>query len=411
MRLSTFLPFLITFFCQTAFGQSDFRNGYVVLNHGDTISGLVNFKELGDEKSCEFKSTQNPAAVTYLPNDIVGYGFIGGKVYRSRVVEVGSDSARILFLELIVKGTLSLYRSDSYFWVETQRTGIHAVVNEAKPFFVEGREVLKYSNKHIATLNMLMYDCPSLKSRIERIRITEVALTKLVLDYNECKGEKAVLPEENKPAFKAIAGLTIGGNFSHAEVFTEYPEYDHVKGTYKNAYYPMLGLSGDFLTPRISERLSFHVAAFYLRSKYYNHTIIDQTTVIKTNFVTFDFKQIKIPFGFRYTIPTGSFHSFISAGGSFTGYLDKSSSWHQDVELQAVHLVTHTQMPDPVQLSNSQFGFWGGVGISKSMNEKLDGAIELRFERTNGFVSVPERFNGVRSSISNFQVVFFVRTK
>ncbi len=68
----------ITFFLSSiaAFG-TDFREGYVVLNSNDTITGLVDFvKGNGAYRSCYFKASDTVKIIKYKPAEIKGYGFL-----------------------------------------------------------------------------------------------------------------------------------------------------------------------------------------------------------------------------------------------------------------------------------------------------------------------------------------------
>jgi hypothetical protein len=56
-------------------------------------------------------------------------------------------------------------------------------------------------------------------------------------------------------------------------------------------------------------------------------------------------------------------------------------------------------------INNKQFGLWGGFGVLKTINSKLNAFLELRYEQTNGIRDFGE------SKISNFQLLIGIRTK
>ena len=200
--------------------------------------------------------------------------------------------------------------------------------------------------------------------------------------------------------------MTGGLNISQLN-FNANPGYEHLAGDFEVSKSPIIGVSLDMLSPRLSERISFHGNLLYLTSKYYNYTLYNNSSAVERNYVTIELQQLKIPIGIRYTFPKREFTPYFNAGISSTIHLSSNSNWVQEVESNSV---VDTNENEALAIKNKQFGLWGGCGVIKSVNNKLNVFLELRYEQTDGIApfSVTQ---GLNSKISNFQILIGIRTK
>ena len=68
----------ITVICisQSTFSQTSFRDGFVITNAKDTLTGVIDYREDARAyKSCDFKRSQTEELTTYEPGNIIGYGY------------------------------------------------------------------------------------------------------------------------------------------------------------------------------------------------------------------------------------------------------------------------------------------------------------------------------------------------
>jgi hypothetical protein len=64
--------------------QSGFRDGYILRNSGDTLTGLVDYSLNSRLKAqCRFKRFDIAPVVKYRPGEISGYGFTGGRHFNT----------------------------------------------------------------------------------------------------------------------------------------------------------------------------------------------------------------------------------------------------------------------------------------------------------------------------------------
>jgi hypothetical protein len=398
----------ITCIAEFSFSQTDYRNGYVITNAGDTLSGFVDYQEKAKAyKSCDFKVSKGQNTITYEPGSIIGYGFENDKFYQSREVSIKNQPSQVVFLEVIVRGLVSLYKFEQTYFIEKGNDGLQQLINETKEVFIDGKRVLKKTNQHIGTINILVFDCAEIRQRVQKIRLDERALTKLIEDYNQCKGEPSITFKAKKPWTKAVIGVTGGLNISLIN-FEANPGYEHLAGNFEVSKSPVIGVSFDISSPRLSERISFHGDLLYLTSKYYNYTLYNSSSSVERNYVTIELQQLKVPIGIRYTFPIRKFTPYFNAGISSTIHLNSNSKWVQEVESNSV---VNTNESEALEIKSRQLGLWGGCGILKSINSKLNAFIELRYEQTDGITPFSVDSQGSNSKILNFQIQIGIRTK
>ncbi len=374
----------------------------------DTVRGLVDYREGSKAyKSCDFKNSKTENALTYKPGDIIGYGFINDKFFESGEVTIKDQSPQIVFLEVIVSGLVSLYKFEDSYFVEKDSDGLQLLINETKEIYVNGRKVLKYTNQHIGTINMLVFDCAEIRERVQKIKLREKELTDLIEDYNRCKGDPSITFKAKKQWTKMTIGMVGGLNISQLN-FSENVTYTHLVNDFENSKAPVIGISFDIFSPRLSERISFHSDLLYLSSKFYNYSIYGVTSSSERNYVTIELQQLKIPMGIRYTFPKREFTPYVNVGISTTIHLGSNSKWIQERESNGV---VYTNRYEAIPIKNRQVGLWGGLGAIKPINNKLNAFIEVRYEQTDGIIPFTVDWQDLNSKISNLQVFIGLRIK
>jgi hypothetical protein len=402
--------FLIPIFiAEFSFSQTDYRKGYVITNARDTLFGLVDYREgVKAYKSCDFKKLKEQNTITYEPSSIIGYGFENDKIFQSKEISIKDQPSRLVFFEVIVSGLVSLYKFEETYYVGKSDSDLQLLSNEIKEAFIDGRTVLKRTNQYIGTLNIFLFDCAEIRTKLQKVRLMGKELTNLIEDYNRCQGVPSITFKAKKPWTKLVVGVEGGLNISQLN-FSTYPGYDHLAGVFEVSKSAMIGISLDVLSPRFSERISLHGDFLYLTSKYYNYSLFDNGFSAKRDYVTIELQQLKIPIGFRYTFPRRNFTPYLNIGISSTIHLSSNSKWIQEVEANSI---VKTYNNEALSIKENQLGLWGGLGILKSINNKLNGFFELRYEKTDGISHNSFDIQAdLKSKITNFQVIIGISTK
>ena len=100
MNNNTRLSLLLTLFFSTSFytaaAQKNFVKGFIVLNSGDTLQGLISDEEWKiNPRHIYFKSTPDAAATAYSPVNTSMFRFENGNWYVSYTGKVDGTSLQV----------------------------------------------------------------------------------------------------------------------------------------------------------------------------------------------------------------------------------------------------------------------------------------------------------------------------
>ena len=257
MKLSTRLLIAFSFFALFLNAQTGYRPGYVIKEQGDTLFGQVNFQSerlMGEE--CTFRLNDTARVMTFSPNDILGYRFIDGKYYVTKVI-----NGNKVFLEFLIKGRVDIYfkadKADNHYYIESDSLGIAELPYSETYKNVGEIEYLDESTMHIGLLNFYMKDAPGLWEEILKVKKPErknlIALAKVYHNV-VCDGDKCIIYENKPPLFKVNLEVLCG-------VFNV--------PSYKNATQPLFlktGIIAHFWATSISENCFFNVGIAFVKT-------------------------------------------------------------------------------------------------------------------------------------------------
>jgi hypothetical protein len=318
----------------------------------------------------------------------------------------------LVFWEVIVKGSVSLNKFQNTFFIEKENSGFYKLTNETQEKLEDVAKYLKQSNKYLGILQMLLYDCSEISSKVGKSDLTEKSLSNLVVGYNKCKNANFVTYKVKKSWVKFIPGIIAGMNNSKLGFTTTLSHNEQLVGKLERSVSPEVGFSIDLLSPRINERFSFHVEAIYFRPEYHLFNIKENDYTINRNYVTINLNDLYIPIGLRYTFPEKRITPYFNLGVSNVFHIRSGSTWIQEAETKNVYHVVNTSEQEALKMKVNEIGYWAGAGVMKSVNNKISCFIEVRFEHTDGIVDrIAGNLTGLKSQISNFQVTCGIRTK
>lgn len=396
MKRTLLLLLLITTgFLTKIHGQSEYKKGIVVTNNGDTISGLISYREgFRGYKVCNFKKSKGAPVTKYSPDQIQSYGFINDMYFESKPFKNAKGNINNVFFEVLVKGNLTLYKYSLRYFVEKNGDGLHELTNEKQEVFVGNEIFMRESKRYLGVLNHLTSDCENFTETLMQSGNGEKDLTEIVEKYNRCRGEESISYKEKKPWFKANFGVLIGLNSSQLN-FSPANSFDR-------AFAVMPGVNLDILSPRINEKFSFHTGLFYLSTKYLSYYEDNRVNYIDRTDITIDAKQLKIPLGFKYMFSKKELSPYINGGASYTIQLETDSNFVSERE---VNNVVYTTEGNAAEVENA-IGYWAGIGLKKSISEKLNAFVEMRFENSGGVINYNSEIEtGDRGQMQNVQLL------
>jgi len=259
------LLFFLFLYSNVAIAQDDFRKGFILQAVNDTIHGFINYREnRSNFQSCEFKKDLAQATTTsYEPGQLFGYGFIGERYYQAKDVQLPDSSRKKVFLEVLVKGKITLYKLKEkgyydLFYIEKEKD--FYLVNSGLPR-KQGEP-----RKQLGILNYTMFDCPGVQRKTANVEPDEESLVKITQEYNACMGGATTTYKDAKKWIAFTPLFTPGIAFSMLEINATGPE------TWEGKYEISIGavISGGFdvSLPRTRERLVLHLEIAVMPTEY-----------------------------------------------------------------------------------------------------------------------------------------------
>jgi len=204
--MKLFSTLLLTFFSLTVFAQSNYHEGYVLKNNGDTLKGFVNYRDWNESpRSIDFKKDKNDKqAVQFDPKTIKEFKITGLETYITYTGKISADKTHFpdlpdgldttkkqdtIFLKQLVTGnhlTLLQHRDEfrtRFFIAEKNGAPVELTYHE---YYNDSKQVIKsnifkgqlllYVNKFIpgnskviAGIEQSAYEQTDLESIVEKI--------------------------------------------------------------------------------------------------------------------------------------------------------------------------------------------------------------------------------------------------
>ena len=300
--LLIFLTYLLGLNC---LAQPVFKAGYIITNDFDTITGqLENNKASINAKSCFFLREKEQKIIEFGPGDIKEYGFINGSIFESKEIVI-YDTTYTVFVEPFFKGLIDLYYlrydGNDYFFIEKE-SAVYELNNDVNFVDKDNKTFKTYSNKYIGVLIALLNDTEGLTEKIQQTKLERKSLIKLATAYQEKKGNPHYNIYNSKTrryssTWQFDMGINIGAviskmdfnsTYSNSLVMNKFPKYKYISSnlyldinsSYKNVF------PGLFISLNRNSRAIFETG--------FNYFVLNQNVI--------SFKQINIPFSFKYEL-------------------------------------------------------------------------------------------------------------
>ncbi|HEX8021508.1 hypothetical protein [Mucilaginibacter sp.] len=228
-----FAIFLLPFF---ASAQTNYKQGYVVTNNGETINGFINYKEwYSTPNSISFKKTLDDKVQTYHPMDISYFEISGIEIYQSARVAISMGKTDIqtvrneidtasktdqIFLKIIQKGTnvsLLSYTDaiKTRFYVADNKTGGAPQELKYQPYLDKDSPSLKKKNIYYAQLIDLANkyrpdDAHTVIDHIVVLNYSEGEILRIINLINN--DNSAPVKKDNVRAYNLYAGIGLNAS-------------------------------------------------------------------------------------------------------------------------------------------------------------------------------------------------------
>ncbi len=360
-----------------AFSQKLLRPGYVVTHSGDTIRGQIVLNVDNSRfESCSFVRGGSDSK-TYLPSDLIGYGFSGGGAYVSKPLPLNISAATNTFSELLVGGRANLVSAYDRLFIDTGNEGIQELLQSKEVVYKDGVAYVQTVKKYQTTLKLALVGCPGVESMIGRTGFTIKSLSKVIKRYNECFPDKPVVVSKRQKVLKVRAGIVAAYSFVQFDRFDKTTLESSVDANQftDRIFYP--GIAVEVTSPELIKNLGIHLDLFYQKNSL--QSFFKSDNIYKT--ASWRYQSVNTPLTIVYSYSTrDNFRFFVEGGISPYLTLNTETSYREDTESgNSIELNTN---------ENSELGidnqftilFIGGTGMSYRLIPQADLSLKLRYE-------------------------------
>jgi hypothetical protein len=313
---------LLIAFPSIIFAQSNYQQGYVLKNNGDTLKGYIKYPESGySPVSIEFKVSKADKAVRqFTPLDVKAFQITGFEDYVSYVGTISTNKNVIpnlpygldtsttngaVFLKPLITGRrITLFYDNEpsknrFFIAET-----NGPTDELKYYpYYEGAtngivEHNIYRGQLLLYNNKFNGGNPQLVSKINDVMFNEADLERIVNLINDDGVDK---PNKGINANKKPSGVRLFAGVGANSITTKYtyssfnPSIPANSVQYSNSVTPKISLGADFFINPSVQRLIFRVELSYSYSNNrFDHSVPAENTTIKSYSLAFTQRTITV---------------------------------------------------------------------------------------------------------------------
>jgi hypothetical protein len=369
--LGWLLPFISS-------AQGDYTRGYIIKTNGDSLAGFVAYRDRSKNgNTCFYKADKKSQATMYSPLDVNAFGFFEGNRYESKMLPVVNGQ---VFTEVLVKGKMSLYIYYDIFYVETDK--LRQLTDKAP------------KGAYISILNELIKECGLIA---DDTKYNSRDLSHLVQNYNRCKGGVGLTFIKKNPLTRFNFQMYAGVDISQLKI----DGFDDE--TFNKSYSMIVGAGVELSSPQFTDKGALILEAAYLEKRYTGYYEKKSNVVMDRSDYKINASFLKVPFSIRYNFLDKPHTPYVKLG--VVQYFILKSSSEVIAEREIGGIVT-TQYSNSAIDGKNQVGYWFGVGYTKNVMRKTQAFIEIRYEKTNGFI---DHLANSSSSTNNLTVLVGVR--
>jgi hypothetical protein len=356
--------------------QHHYLQGYIITYANDTLNGMIRNQQQDENyRICYFK--ENEVETSYSPEDIKGYGTLFGLRYTSQVLEG-------IFVEVLEKGDISLYRHKDRFLLEKQGELVEIGEDAGKTLGQDswsGRSEDRYQWKQDLS-NLIKDRLTDHTEILLDFTPNDRSLSSLVSRYNGSTASLYDLFQGNKPKVRFKYGLVFGASRASILSAGEYSGYNN-QDYFEQADFttngPMLGVIALVDFPRWTEKVAIQGELHYMQLNYAAQ--LRNTTgvyYIQYDDLFMDFEKIALPLSVKFSFPFGKMFQFALQGGVNFEYNMNFESRRMTEEVISDMVKIHTEHQIINEVNEYQAGLWGGCELSRTFGQ-FSGGVAFRY--------------------------------
>jgi opacity protein-like surface antigen len=367
-----YIIFLIVSLPVFSFGQ----NQYFSTDSLTTVGiKLIDGGDLINSRKCQVKAGDK--INEYSPYEVREFGFKGGRVYKSREIQIAGTSKRV-FLEQLHTGKATLY----YYRGKGIKTFF---IEKDSMLFVEVPKQNTAKEQYSQQLLNITADCPNVMAACELVRYNKKSLSKLMTRYNQC---------ELKPFPHFSYGFLMGYEISKS-IPTDDQNEDLKYFDYKYDGGFSVGLFLD--NPILVSDFSLHTELYFSKHGYsYNHASASEDLDLIINI-----SSLRVPFMIRYTVPKNNLRPYFNAGAMFAYNINNESALYKAFISDNVIYISK-QLEESI-ISTNEIGFVLGGGLEYDLDYKKSVFLEIRYSKLSGLSELTKNRNSIINISSGFK--------
>ncbi|NEM96224.1 hypothetical protein [Pontibacter burrus] len=386
--------FVLTAICLLAFlpdaTAQTYRPGFIVRAEGDTLRGLVKYRE-GNARyaSCIFKANERAASQEYGIDDIVAYGITNDAMFEVKTITNLKQKQIKTFVEVLNHGKLSLYGYRNMFFLQKENEDLHLISTKSNTSAVGGtvgqQMVSTSTTGHLILLNTLTYDCPVPEELLTKVlrKVKGPDIQAIVVAYNNCASpNNNITYKQDKPWVKIEKGILIGSHAASLNMTTAY--YSDQKAEFPLTSNLIVGGHFNLMSPRRSEKFSVIVDAYFSSEKYEGYHGNMRPNLKHRSDYSVEMKRLAAVTMARFNLGTyQKFNPYYGIGVAHNYVIDSKATRRQETEILVLG-VRHVETDITETDLNFSYhaGLTAALGTTYQFNPKHKVAFQFRAERS-----------------------------
>ncbi len=387
---------IFVLFSTEIWAQIEYRKGFIITNTRDTVEGSLGIKKTNQFYNyCYFKAYNSKKIKRYNPEELYAFGIKGSIFFMSIDPQI-RDQGKKVYARLLVQGKASLFKSGNIY------------------FIYKNDKIYKLDEDYKKLLGELMDDCSEVKYDILLVKKEDVALSRLLENYNECAGKGSITYHYEPAKVILSPSLAFGGYSSQLVSNIKNRDDNRTKNT-SVSQQMYGGVNLEMMFTKFSKRLSFNVGVYYLSADYLidfyqvlepqrystgpTETIYEETTITHSS--------IQTPMMIKYNLPKDLWNMYVGAGISYHIIYDfKYESIYESVIESNVNINTFSSTMSPTTI---QHGIILAAGVDRIFRRYLNLSLEIRAELGTGIYRSENENYSINSNTQNLYATVFYR--
>ncbi|MDH5382872.1 MAG: hypothetical protein OEW75_18600 [Cyclobacteriaceae bacterium] len=404
--INLFLITYLSFISLNSFSQKNFLEGYYVNNEGDTIRGLIDYRNWKETPQFfTFKKSINSEREKIDLSGAIMFSVSEENYILAQVDVMVSNRDRDysqeampiiireeVFIQLLISGEKNLYyygdhfgRKNFYFFDD----GIYKLFIYKKYISRESTGTFSRENKKfIGQLNNYLGDCQAIPSITKDLNYNKLSLKNAFKKYYSCISTE---PEYFKKGDEEKYNLGIFGGYSRAQ-YNNSLNYLNTKYSPSNSI--TFGVNVERVWKRKNEKWSginsIYYTSFSTDWKRFYYTDINNSTMY---YYQKKFGYVKTNHMIRYKIPIGKTQFFINEGINTGLTIKRKYTYEETRVVDSTISITNGIYKGDSNYPSYNIGFVGGAGIkAKNISSEIRYEITRESAKYHGSIGVIQRW-------------------